>query len=115
MTEANTTGPDRRIHERKKLRSTAQLLLLGRKFDVRTLDVSVSGVGIICSANPAAKTACSIRLSIPTKPSGFVLLELHAMVVHSVFSSANDGFSVGLLFVAPSAEAAAAISSYVGR
>ncbi len=115
MTEATPTGPDRRVHERKKFRSTAQLLLLGRKFDVRTLDISVSGVGIICSTNPAAKTPCSIRLSLPMKSSGLRLLELQAMVVHSVFSSANDGFSVGLLFVAPSAEATDVISGYMRR
>lgn len=79
-------------------------------FEVRTIDLSAGGMGIVASANPRPGTVLSIRFAVPLGSRGQAMFESKARVVHSVFSSAESGFKVGLSFVElPPTSAAVAI------
>jgi c-di-GMP-binding flagellar brake protein YcgR len=107
--------PERRRAERKVLRTKA-LVILGnaQPFEVRTLDLSATGMSIVASANPKPGTVLNIRLSIPVRTGGNTPFEAKARVVHSVFSSAESGFKIGLSFTELSAVAASAILKFLG-
>ena len=82
------------------LRRVATLLLPGNQtLDVRTIDISTGGMGIIASANPPIGMACGLRVALPGGTAGTVTLELRVKVRQSMFSAKDDGFKVGLGFV----------------
>jgi c-di-GMP-binding flagellar brake protein YcgR len=114
MEHPGSSGAERRRSERKPLRTTSYMSLLGaRPVAVRSVDISAGGMSVIAAANPAAKTPCVIRVGLPGKSLGITLVEVQAIVLHSVFSGREDGFKVGLTFVNPSAEARQAIAAYL--
>jgi len=105
---------ERRKTERKALRARATVILgQTQGFEVRTLDVSVGGMAIVAQANPPPGVVLSIRFMMPLKPSGYAPFEARARVVHSVFSSAESGFKVGLSFIDLPADAVAAVNRYL--
>jgi c-di-GMP-binding flagellar brake protein YcgR len=108
-------GPERRKSERRGLRTTATILLgQTHSFEVRTVDISATGMGIVASANPKPGTVLDIRFSIPFPPNGQLPFESKARVVHSVFSSNESGFKIGLTFIDLPPNSAAAALRYVG-
>lgn len=75
----------------------------GLQLDVRTLDLSTSGIGILSDGPLVIGTNFVIRCLVPTGGARKELVA-SARVIHSVFSGTEGSFVVGLAFVAPSAE-----------
>jgi c-di-GMP-binding flagellar brake protein YcgR len=108
-------GEERRTAERKGLRVKATVILgQAQAFEVRTLDLSATGMGIVAQANPKPGMILVVRFLIPLRPSGYSPFEAKARVVHSVFSSAESGFKVGLSFTELSPASAAAALRFLG-
>lgn len=88
MSEQSGDSQQRRQYKRKAYHTSAELLLPNRKpIAVRTLDISVGGMGLVVSHNLLAGDYCLIRLPLPIKPNGRLVCEIESTVVHSVFSS----------------------------
>lgn len=106
-------GANRRQSERKSLRSKALLQFSGRSgLEVRTLDVSASGMAIVAPSNLPSAAVCIVQLVLPLKKGRFPL-QVNARVVHSIFSGTESGFKVGLQFLGPSPNMAAALAQYI--
>lgn len=106
---------ERRKTERKSLRTRATVILgQTQAFEVRTLDLSMGGMAIVAQANPKPGMELVIRFMVPLKPVGYTAFEARARVVHSVFSSSESGFKVGLSFIGLSAAASSAVHGYLG-
>jgi len=106
---------DRRQHERRALRVAAQVLLPNAQaFEVRMLDVSAGGAGILAPANPQKGTQFTLRVGIPKRPTGNTTVEVQVEVTHSIFSAAENGFKIGLRFVRLDPATATAILQFVG-
>lgn len=105
---------NRRASQRYPLRTQAFVEIPGQPpFAVRTLDISSGGMAIVAAANPRRGTTFNIRLTIPVEPTGSVSFVTTAQVVHSVLSSAEDGFKVGLAFTKLEPASAEAIMQYI--
>lgn len=110
---APPTDDNRRRSDRKVLRTQAYVSLPGHPpFTVRTLDISSGGMAIVASANPKPGTSFTIQFTIPVKPKGGAPFTATAKVVHSVFSSGEDGFKVGLAFTNLDPPSASAILQF---
>jgi c-di-GMP-binding flagellar brake protein YcgR len=110
----SASGSDRRQQERRLLRATAMLRLPGAApVLVRTLDISAGGMGVVATINPEGGVRCTIGLAAPAQPRGPIAVEIAAVVVHSIFSSREDGFKVGLQFEELTEAAADAINRYL--
>jgi c-di-GMP-binding flagellar brake protein YcgR len=110
------SAPDaeRRVTDRKTLRTRATIILgQTQAFEVRTLDLSTGGMGIVAQANPRPGTLMGIRFMLPLKPGGYHPFEARAKVAHSVYSASEQGFKIGLSFIDLSPEAAAAAQRFV--
>lgn len=110
---------EQRAHERRPLRTQVELLLPGQPpLAMRTTDISISGIGLVASANPPRGLVVGIRLQLPravgvlTPPPVF---ELQAVVRHSVYSGRESAFRIGLMFVKPSDQLLVAIGNYIAR
>ena len=107
----NKLDQDRRTAPRRVLRTRASLASKdGLRLDVRTLDLSSAGMGILSDGPLVPGSIFVLRCLVP---SGGARKELvvSARVIHSVFSGAEGGFIVGLAFVEPSVEVAQLVAS----
>lgn len=107
------SGADRRVDERRLYRSTATVLVAGQEIQVRTLDVSRSGMCIVAAINPPAGLKFRLRMRLDRQPQGFVLLETEVQVVHSVLARQESGFRIGLRFTAPSQDLTTAVNHFL--
>ena len=107
---------ERRQHERRVLRGMSQLQF-GKHpaMETRTMDVSISGLGIIAPVNPPSRTQCTIRFVVPIDADRNVTITASAIVTHSVYTRADDGFKVGLMFVNMPAESTAVLGRFIKR
>jgi c-di-GMP-binding flagellar brake protein YcgR len=91
-------GSERRGDPRRALRANAELLVAGGKLEVRTLDISTSGIGIAASINPRVNQTFSILLAPVEDPRGTARIEMAVSVVHSILTQAEGEFKIGLRF-----------------
>lgn len=104
---------DRRRDERRLFRSGAVWTPVGMAAtQVRTLDVSAGGIALVAAFNPPTGHLCIVRFVLPTR-DGPLTVETSGRVARSVFSSADDGFRVGVHFDPLSDEAARALQRFV--
>ena len=104
----------RRSHARRPLHCPAKLMLASKRIiDLRIVNISAGGLGVIAPENLAMGTSCQLRFDLPLAPGGHVTLYLSAEVMNSVFSSREDGFKLGLKFVKPTEESASHIERFV--
>lgn len=107
---------ERRRHERRVLRGPSQLQFGSQPaMNTRTMDVSVSGLGLVAPVNPPAHTTCTVKFVVPIETNRNVTITAAATVTHSIYSRAEDGFKVGLMFTGMSAETTAVLQRYVKR
>lgn len=105
---------DRRGEERRLYRAGALWAPVGlAPLQARTLDLSVSGLGLVSPVNPPVGTRCQVRFVVPTRDHGPMTIDAMAKVARSIFSSAEDGFRVGLMFEPLPEEATRAIQRFV--
>lgn len=81
--------------------------------DIRTVDISAGGMGIIASVNPQAGVTCLLRLALPLKPHGSTVIDVQAKITNSVFGNSENGFKVGLQFTNLSESATSAIDKFL--
>jgi c-di-GMP-binding flagellar brake protein YcgR len=107
-------GVERRRHERRGLRGVAHLVLRERgPIEVHMLDISAGGIGIVGVANPQPETVGSVRFSMPTSQFANSWFDAEVEVTHSIFSSDENGFKIGLRFLKIPSTLAAAIAAYI--
>ena len=107
---------ERRQHERRVLRGMSQLQFgKNSAMETRTMDVSISGLGLIAPVNPPARTQCTIRFVVPIDADRNVTITAPAVVTHCVYTHAEDGFKVGLMFVNMPAETTAVLQRFIKR
>lgn len=107
------SGAERRVDERRLFRSTAVVLAGGQEFQVRTMDISRSGMCIVAAINPPAGLKFRLRMRLDRQPQGFVMLETDVQVVHSVLARQESGFRIGLRFTSPSNELLNAVNHFL--
>ena len=77
------------------------------------MDISAEGLGVVAALNIPAQTNCSVRLTLPMKPLGGATIDVHVFVTHSVFSTPENGFKLGLQFTNVSTTIAQAIAKFM--
>lgn len=106
---------ERRRHERKPLRASALLQLPdGAPLQVRTVDVSAGGLGVVSPVNINPRLPCMVRVNLPVNPSGQALLEAQATIAYCVLSGSESGFLIGLQFLNLPVASARAIALFLG-
>lgn len=89
-----------RVHPRHPIRTRGHLLFNGNSpVPVRTLDISVGGLCVVSEITLPVKVQGVIQLSMPMGKGKFELQNINIQVMHSIFSSKEDGFRVGLMFI----------------
>ena len=106
-------GAERRVDERRTFRTHATVLAGGQEFQVRTLDLSRSGMSIVAAINPQPNLRFKLRVRFDRQPQGSVTVETEVQVMHSVFSRQESGFRIGLRFLNISTELATAIANFI--
>jgi hypothetical protein len=92
----------KRAHYRKVFCKTGLIILDGQpQMMIETINISASGVGIICPVHPIMNSTCWIRLRIPQSHENNQIFDVKATVVNSIFSRDKSGFKVGLSFLNP--------------
>lgn len=105
---------ERREAPRRPLRRPAWFLFPGgQRLEVRTLDISAGGLAVVAPANPPVGMACTIRLTIPTRNGSAEVIEPRVKVMQSLWSTADEGFKVGLRFQELSSAHARLIRDYL--
>lgn len=113
MTE-NPRGAERRAHVRRKLRSPAFMVLPGGKVvDVRTLDISAGGMGLLIGANPPKGTVFDLQMALPMRSDGHRKLRAKVEVMQSIYDGQDGGFKVGVRFVGLEPDDSAAIAAFL--
>lgn len=106
---------DRRRDERRLFRGGAVWAPVGQSpAQVRTVDLSASGIALVSSTNPPIGCRCRVHFYLPMREGGNKAVDLMATVARSSFSAAEGGFRVGLEFEAPDAEAMRVIKRFIG-
>lgn len=97
---------------RKGFRTLATVRVAQHVFQVRTLEINPSGIALAVAANPPVGMLLELDLSIPVR-GGPARVHAKGQVTHSVLSSAEGGFRVGVKFVALDEAARNAIDTYL--
>jgi len=98
MSSEPNSENNRRATERKIFHSFGKLIFADQTpIDVRTLDLSMDGVRIVCSINAKENTEwwLEIKLAINNK---YEVFQVKGKVTNSIYSGELDGFRVGLVF-----------------
>lgn len=99
---------DRRADDRHPFRTAATLTLDdGRTLQSRTLDLGKGGAGVVIDFNLPVRTALTVQMRLPARPSGSALFEARATVANCTLAGSDGGFRLGLQF-APLSDAALA-------
>lgn len=107
-------GHERRQHQRKLLRATAQLVdPVTGLFEAHTTDISLGGIGVVLNKDPVEGSTFMLRVALPQSDRRKVLLQAHVRVVKSVFVASERGFKVGLRFVDLAPAATLALSEFL--
>jgi c-di-GMP-binding flagellar brake protein YcgR len=112
--EQPEAGVERRKSARRVLRTSAIVILSdSQTFEVRTVDVSTTGLAIVAPANPKVGVTFYIRFKVPTKANGAENFEAKVRVVHSIYAGTESGFKIGLSFIQLAPSFAAVIQKYL--
>jgi c-di-GMP-binding flagellar brake protein YcgR len=113
LTPSSDDG-ERRQTERKPLSVRVRFTPAGRpEMEVRSVDISTTGMSVVSDLNLAASTACSVAFSLPQADGSSYKVTLTARVAHSTYSGQRMGFLNGLQFKSVPAETQAALARYV--
>jgi len=102
--------PNRRVHARKVLRSTATVTLPGAPpREMRTWDLGLDGMSLVAPRPISPGTRCTVALTLPGDAVE------RSLTAKSVYSSlmGPEGFKVGMVFTALDPAAEAAIRAFV--
>lgn len=103
---------ERRGSLRKSLRTIATVHVAGQTVRVRTMDISVGGMAIVAAVNPPPGMTFELEFDLLIG-SRVVTIRAKAQVMHSVLSSAESGFRIGLSFLSIDPASVSAIEQYL--
>jgi len=94
-------GSEQRRNPRWMLRTTAKLTFgPGQVTTVRTFDVSVGGVSVICQSTVPIGSTLQISFLLPPATGGRPIpLSARAKVIGCIFDSRSSGFRVSMQFL----------------
>jgi c-di-GMP-binding flagellar brake protein YcgR len=108
-----TNPAERRGAVRKPLHVRARLTAAGKSVEVRTFDISRSGLGIYAEFNPRngleVEVSCSL-IKPGKEPQAF---QARGRITHSVFTSDGRGFKLGMEFLHVDAASLQALSVFL--
>lgn len=109
-----TPGRDRRLTPRRDLRIKALWRRSGAEFvEVRTLDISATGIGLISDVNIPEGETCSVLLALPVAPGRSVNMQITGTVAHCILNGQTSQFNIGVSFVQLPPQTAATIKEFV--
>lgn len=109
MMHPTTPSHQNSRQKRKPLASAAQLLFTHRDpINVRTIDISTGGIGILTSENLPIGTNCTLSIRMPTGQT----LKTQAQVTYSILRG-KGGFRIGLRFLSIDPIAVSVISKFM--
>jgi len=108
-----TDPVERRAAVRKALHVRARLSAAGKSVEVRTFDISRSGLGIYAEFNPRAGLEVEVALSLAVPGKELQAFQARARITHSVFTSDGRGFKLGMEFVHVDAPSLQALSAFL--
>lgn len=104
MNAATQTPTSRRNNERVIFNKTALAIFDGEpQALVKTIDISVSGIGVHSPVQGLPKSTCWVRLKIPVSHHQNKVFDVKTTVIYSVYSKDKHNFKTGLVFVNPPA------------
>jgi hypothetical protein len=104
----------RRPGVRKLLRRPADLVLPDRKtVEVRLHDLRMDGVAVVAPVNLRQAFLCEVKFRLPWSRGGHGAVAARAKVAHSILSSRQGGFLIGLDFIDIDEGSLGAISRYM--
>ncbi len=104
----------RRKHERKPYHAPGQLLVADKRIiDIRIVDISLGGMAVIAPFNPPHASLCVVRFALRNSSETNTTLLIRSAVTHSIFSSREDGFKVGLVFRSLSDDAQSVLRQFL--
>lgn len=93
------THHERRKHARRILRAPALVRVGDGPIQrCRTLDVSVSGLGLLIPLNPRQGTRCVLSFHMPPGDDRLPPWTTPAVAMHSIYDGTENGFKVGMQF-----------------
>lgn len=102
----------RRKQQRRAIRGMGSFVLPGSQIEVRLLDISTQGMGVVAPLPMPIGTRCSARFGLPNE-SGRLPVQLDATVIGCVLSGNDGGFRLGMQFSALPSATRSAIEDYV--
>ena len=110
------TITEKRSHERRPFGLPVEVLLPGRAaLTMRSVDISIGGIGLVAAVNAPFGMELQLRLALPLGAKGTQSFEVRARVQHSVYSRRDDGFRIGMVFLKPSDRLVVAIGDFLAR
>ena len=103
---------NRRLSPRAALRRPATVMIGDQSFAVETCDVSRDGIGFIAPRPISPGRRCDITFVLPMAGEERSF-SATVKVTHSTYL-ARERFQIGASFIAPPADAAAAIDAFLG-
>jgi hypothetical protein len=107
-------GSERRPSERRVFKSPARLMLAGQPSQlVRTQELGVDGLEVVCALNLGAGLSCGVRFRLPAAHRSNDEIQAQARVTHSILSGKQGGFVISLRFAEIADDSLAAIKQYL--
>jgi len=107
---------ERRTELRKPFRARVVAAFTGgMSFELRALDVTHGGMGLLAQFNVPAQSRCTLSFRVRFKDGTTFDAMATATVAYSVFSSDHDGFKLGVHFDDIALPLAAALARYMNE
>ena len=105
---------ERRAELRRPLRVRVRLRLPGQApVEWRSVDLSAGGIGLVGDLNLPRGLDCSVGFTLRLANGSSHEVDCNATIAHTVFSSAHDGFIIGLQFRDPSPDLQSVLRRYL--
>ncbi len=82
--------------------------------DVRTLDISLGGMGVVAPVNLRSGITLTVQFTLPARSKGMTPVQARVQVTHSILGRDEGGFKIGLRFLGVDNNTTAAIREFLG-
>lgn len=98
------------------LRVPARVILgESTEFEVRTSDISESGLGLVAAANPKIGTQFHVVFGVPGPTPLPSVIKAHVTVARSILAMDEGGFKIGVFFNSLDEPSISAIKRFIDR
>lgn len=96
---------ENRAHRRYPLRARGHLYFTGnRPLPIKALDVSVSGICVVSEITVPINIRGELEFNMPIGGGQYQMMRVNVQIMRCIFSSSDDGFRLGILFLKPPAD-----------